>query len=312
MRGWGLTEELIEAIMAPEYADLRMTESAQVWTIDTMGWRWRALVGIQDASRERLRRKHGVRDAGGGYHIKRGGAERGVEEGPTEGEKPSEGRSRTKGLGYTLLWRGQDLKYLERVIDADGKYHLWKMSSTLPSDFRGIGGSSVLHFTPQRRVAEKYAQYAQRRSGCSGVGLVWMRVPNELIEKNEPVVQQYGDEWKKIVFASRRGERLSQELKALQRKSLFIGPICRNEDMAISQLDSWRGISVEKNVMHINKPIWDFERKEWASETRPATRYVFNGDDLVQELEEAATLRIIGVEDMGPVFAGDNGEGSLD
>ncbi len=50
-----------------------------------------------------------------------------------------------------------------------------------------------------------------------------MRVCDELIQKDDPVILQYGDNWKKIVFPSRRRDPFLEELKSSQRRSFFVG-----------------------------------------------------------------------------------------
>ena len=56
----------------------------------------------------------------------------------------------------------------------------------------------------------------------SRVGLVWMRVCDELIQKDDPVILQYGDNWKKIIFTSRRRDPFLKEIKELiAKKALY-------------------------------------------------------------------------------------------
>lgn len=55
MRGWGVAEELIERIMNPEYADLRITQSGKYWVLDTLTLRYEALKGIRMNSKRRAK-----------------------------------------------------------------------------------------------------------------------------------------------------------------------------------------------------------------------------------------------------------------
>jgi len=48
MQGWGVNTELIEAIMDPDFEQIRLSQSAKSWVLDTFGMNWRrSLAGVR-------------------------------------------------------------------------------------------------------------------------------------------------------------------------------------------------------------------------------------------------------------------------
>ncbi|TGO24780.1 hypothetical protein BPAE_0095g00370 [Botrytis paeoniae] len=60
MRGWGINEELIAAIMDVEFTDVRCTKSAQYWVTDTMEIRYLSLERIKRESYQRTINNHTI------------------------------------------------------------------------------------------------------------------------------------------------------------------------------------------------------------------------------------------------------------
>lgn len=302
---WGVAQELIMSIIAPEFEFPRFTMSARDWVVDSMKLRYGALQEIQEKSRLRLRLKQASRRAGAQYHVKKGGEEPTLRgDGGEESSKEAKGKARAFPVGHahTLLWRGTATHWLEGIQATDGTWELAKMYSTAPNDFQGSIGGGMLYASPQRVVAEKYANYAKHRSGTSGVRLVWMRVPNEVIQGMKPYDLRVGEEWKTLVWHARNGKAFPKTLNHIYDQHLLIGHICHNPNEAIMKLGSWQDMSEAKHVMNVEEPMFDEATGKTTVHTRKAIQYAFCGYRPCQALEESSKFKIMGVNDPDSVF----------
>jgi len=109
--------------------------------------------------------------------------------------------------------------------------------------------------------------------------MLQLLVTNSFIEALPPYTLRFGDVWKEIVFTSRRGSSLKGDLKRIGRLPLIIAPIARSHNGTISSLDDYHQISSARHVLYVK----DSE----------AIQYVFQGEDMVDRLEECGEVRIV-------------------
>ena len=193
-------------------------------------------------------------------------------------------------LGSMLLWRGGDELNMDKFFATGKVDHLASRWST---DSRGREGLT-LYFAVDKVITQRYQQWAKTSWGAMTTALLWMEVSNTLIAKSKSCILRYDgsstgqwktDEWKQIIYASRRGERFPKHLTHFKHCQLFIGHICKKANECIEDLASWKDIT-DKYLFNLNEGILD----KAGNEIKPhfATQYVFFGDEIADKLREKA------------------------
>jgi hypothetical protein len=262
MLNWGVGAELRAAIMDEAYTNIRLTESAQYWVKDTMEVRYLSL--------ERLQRDSQMRAQTSATSTNNATDTR---ENPVVITQPT--------TSLTVPGRLTLYKAIakDRVgQDPTGKISIENLVSGTPSDFRGVGGTT-LYFTPTLEVAEHYRGYIRRRYNGAAPLMLELSVTNSFIEALPPLILRFGDLWKEIVYTSRRGLLLRGDLKRIHRLPLIIAPIARSHNRTISSLGDYHQISSVRHVLYVG-----------GSE---AIQYVFQGDDMLYSLEEYGEVKLV-------------------
>lgn len=298
LSGWGVDDDLREVILDPEFDDLRYTASAAFWVVDTFEMRYRGLEAISESSRKRQRkmqelRKCEVRKAGGQFEPSTetlGMRDGGREETP---EPLYHEAFPAHTPGTTRVYRGGDMESLKKVFNPlTEKSNLLAIQSMWPIDFRGLIAGPTLYFRLEEQAARRYARYAKNRSGVSIVAVIYMDVNNSFIDYWKPYVLEGGDEWKQIVYESRRRNRYPDHLSHLQNHPLFIGYIFRTHHSPIEKLDSWTELT-DHNIMKIEEEIFNKDSGTWETAAVKATQYVFNGQAIITALEKEVDVGYI-------------------
>ncbi|KAF5877741.1 uncharacterized protein Bfra_002109 [Botrytis fragariae] len=253
MRCWGISDELIDAIMDVEFTDVRCTKSAQHWVTDTIEIRYLSLERIRRESDQRTRNNHVFNPSI---------ASTGV---PRYSTVPS----------LQILFKAIST---ERLGYKGGKIHVGSLVSKAATDFRGYG--AALYFTPDYQVADRYRQYIRRRVNTSPALIIQLALPNAWIEGLPPRVLEFGDLWKKVVHTCRQGYNMTGEMKFIHNLPLIVAPIAHSPNKAIARLDTWQ----EVNIQHVMK----VEGQE-----TPPVQYVFQGDDNLEEIGQVGELKMV-------------------
>jgi hypothetical protein len=263
MLNWGVNAELRSAIMDEAYASIRLTESVEYWVKDTMEIRYLSLERLQRDSQMRVQTSatstSNITD---------------TRENPAVMTQSAATSSSVPGrlTLYKAIAR-------DRVVQhATGKIAIESLVSGTPSDFRGVGGTT-LYFTPSLKVAEHYRGYIRRRYNGAAPLMLELSVTNSFIEALPPYILHFGDLWKEIVYTSRRGLLLGGDLKRIHRLPLIIAPIAKSHNRTISSLDDHHQISSAQHVLYV--------------EDSEAIQYVFQGDDMLYSLEEYGEVRLV-------------------
>ena len=118
--------------------------------------------------------------------------------------------------GTTRVYRGGDMESLKEVFSpSTGKLNLLAIQSMWPTNFRGLAAGPTLYFGLEEQVGGRYARYAKNRSGVSAVAVIYMDVKNQFLAHWKPYILRGGDEWKQIVYESRRRKRYPDHLSHL-------------------------------------------------------------------------------------------------
>ncbi|PKK50894.1 hypothetical protein CI102_3104 [Trichoderma harzianum] len=271
MNRCGINEDTQTAIMDPVFRQVRLTETCQFWIRNTVELRYEALQEVQAASREReqLIQRAAVRPGGSGS------------QGFSQDTAMSAAALRAANApGSLTIYRGTEKFRLDRLFDSNGNVdNIETLSSRPPTDF--CGKASAYYFAVDRDVAIKYACYAKRRSDISSLVIVHATFKNSTIESlSEAEMQRVywpSEEWKRIIFWSRRGKKLPSDLHKYRQASLIIGTIAGKPNTVYTNLD------------HHDEIPEEFVLKNSAG--RNAVQYVFLNDE-GEELLGKAEIKV--------------------
>ena len=255
MLDWGIDRSLRKAILLPEFADIRFTATCKFWLIDAMYMKWKALQDLEEDAQAQLARVQRARSPkavsistpsmdpltgrkGGLLSVPalRLPLPQDLAANPpsppmesSDGTLPIVGSVGLPPLDldrHTMLWRaGFRDRHKEFYNAATGKIRVGAIRS-YPGDFAGSRG--LAYFTPQKEVADRYAQWAKQKTEITNVVVVKVAVPWDWIEVLQTEylwVNHPQNMWKKLVWSSRCGDPLSEELEYLLQKDLLVGHI---------------------------------------------------------------------------------------
>src|SRR3954453_12747522 len=124
-----------------------------------------------------------------------------------------------------MLWRAGDRKRPEAFYNQATQEVDLSAISTVPGDF--TGQKKVAYWTPQKETADRYAQWTKHKVDISEIVMIQIAVPESLIKTLVVYYLWYDerrmpkDEWKKLVYYSRRGKYLPPELDHIEEKDLL-------------------------------------------------------------------------------------------
>ena len=245
---FGINDSLKEAIMTPQYKDVRLTKSCKDWTLDSLSARYATLQDIQETSTERARsaRRAGLRP-----------------EARLPGQQTAETSRSVSGLlssapgvspftssapqacstipNHTVLFHGGYLSRLKRIFNEQGQVNnfLW-MQHSPPRDF--TVSKMAIYLAVDFEVARRWAAYAKRRDSDGVPVICRLEIPNSALESltTEQKLLAYFPSpiWSRLVWTCRRNERLRHDLAPFARATLIIGSVCRKPDAVIANLSS--------------------------------------------------------------------------
>lgn len=314
MNAIGVSQELQEAIMLPEFSDIRYTASCEFWLLDTIMMRYGSLESLDDRLREKPIRLRGMlkvartpsfaepfipkRTTGENFQKilspEREAAQL-VGDPPAScptidpvlpardlplQDEPSElalsqpslskddfAKPTTPPLldeevppsqavdvvtvpasiaGCTMLWRCGSRHSAESFYNPKTrKIRLGEISSR-PGDFSGE--TTVAYWTPQKETADHYARWAKLKAQETELCMIQVAVPDSFTrslstkylwfdERSQPT-----DEWKKLIWYSRRNEVFPKELAYLYQKDLLIGHIASGKHVKYVRLSDYTRI----------------------------------------------------------------------
>ncbi|KAI9696705.1 MAG: hypothetical protein M1836_005067 [Candelina mexicana] len=253
MLAMGVDIDLRARILTPGFEDIRFSESAKHWVVDTIKARHAFLKTLNRYINDDF-----VWDNPSGYSQPPGQqAEAGlaIDRTKTPGGPPSEAKRpqmqwmapptplpqvKSKVVDQkvkndeTLLFKGGDLARLETAIGERGLI-LENLASELPTDFSRRAG--CLYFTKQLGVARRYAEFASRRMNGDVVPVAILNVitPNE---KLADALEVTGNHWADYVWANRlQLYPVAGHLARYTRASILIGPTL---NVSTDQVVEWR------------------------------------------------------------------------
>lgn len=277
LRRCGINEKLRNAILMPEFEDIRYSQSAQYWATDSIGMNYEALITTNERLREEMHAQYTLDQR------RRPGYTFSSKDQPqhSSSSNPSQGKGKSKEsaskptkppatsvavdvkqgpicpLGYATLWKGISKKRCTGFIDpVTQALDVAKLASTSPSDFSSK--SNLVYFTPQKVVADRYASWAKHKAPNAEIAIVQVNMPFSFSEQKidgNPftyLLQNSNDpdnEWKQVVWHSKGVVSMPRDLRHIRRYGLLIGHCTTG--MKIERLDHHSMVG-DQHILKIN------------------------------------------------------------
>ncbi|KAI9766924.1 MAG: hypothetical protein M1840_006221 [Geoglossum simile] len=320
MIAMGINEKLRTNILLPEFDDIRFTATCKYWVLDTMEICYRALEGMDDRLRmERVRLNQLQKMAGSisespplpsstGYKLTAN-----LLSSEPQATTLSPSCDATSGQPtplvattyaapsnlqhHTMLWRAGDRKLSEAFYNKETQEINLAAISTIPGDFNSQ--RKLAYWTPQRETADRYAQWTKHKVDISEIVMIQIAVPESLTKSlvvkylwyNE--TQMPREEWRKLVYHSRRAEDLPRELDYIEQCDLLIGHIATGIHRKFERLDHWNQIK-DEDVLTVQIAGEQKMAIQWAFNTTKA-RY-----GLVEQCRGKVWLHYLGTFKVSP------------
>ncbi|OCK90250.1 uncharacterized protein K441DRAFT_666276 [Cenococcum geophilum 1.58] len=188
-------------------------------------------------------------------------------------------------LGYTMLWRAGDRARSEAFYNQVTQEIKLAAISTIPGDFNSQ--RRLAYWTPQRETADRYAQWTKHKVDISEIVMIQVAIPESLMRNLTTYYLWCGerqtpkDEWRKLVYHSRRCEDLPRELVHIEQYDILIGHIASGTNRKFEQLTHWSQITDE-----------DILTVQIAGERRTAIQWVFHTTKARHAFEEQCRGKI--------------------
>ncbi|KAL1634687.1 hypothetical protein SLS56_002089 [Neofusicoccum ribis] len=215
LRVLGINHELSHAIMMPEFEDIRYTASCKHWVLESIESNYNALASLDEDLRAAQTRIQGFRKIG------------------RHQETPFTPRLESFP-GHHMIWHVCDKAKAARFYDPITHAVSLSAVRVCPGDFSGT--VVVGYFTPQKETADRYACWRKHKQHISDIRIIQIAVPDLFIKSISVHYLWYGDqsrptdEWKFLIWHSRRGEYLPIEMEWLENQDLLIGNIASGKN----------------------------------------------------------------------------------
>ena len=237
MVAMGITQTLCQQILDPRFTDLRLTQNARFWVLDTIKSKFDFLLALDNIILESTPSDQGPMSLQA--RLERSKKSSGLKSKfwENEAEKRPEPQLECSVTQQSildtefLLLKGGDCGRLNRVIrlntDSKNVNRIENALNIPPGDF--TGSKAALYFTTQRQAAYHYAEYAKARLHTSGqdpiaVGVLHIVIPKELMAGS---VDVQGDAWKGYVWSHRLQRTTPDHLRWLDKGPIVVGPVAK-------------------------------------------------------------------------------------
>ena len=231
----GITQTLSNKILDPEFCNLRLTQNASYWVLDTIEAKYLFLTSLNTnvlgskASAQgpvslQARLEQSKKSSSASSQAQKHKAKQ-------EPQPQLQTSATTQAISATelVLLKGGDYARLRKAIrlefDLTDVNRIQNVASTPPGDFAGL--ERGWYFTKQRQVAYKYASYARKRLETAGedpiaVGILQVIIPRELTAGS---VDIYGKIWQEFVWHHRMQRPTPDHLRWIEDAPVVIGPV---------------------------------------------------------------------------------------
>jgi hypothetical protein len=188
-------------------------------------------------------------------------------------------------LCHATLWRAGDRARSEEFYNQVTQEVKLAAIATIPGDFNSQ--KRLAYWTPQKETADRYAQWTKHRADDSEIMMIQVAVPESLVKNLTPYYLWHDerwtpkDEWRKLVYHSRRREDLPRELLHIDQYDVLIGHIATGVHRKYERLTHWNRITDE-----------DILAVQIAGRNRMAIQWVFNTAEARLAFEEQCRGKI--------------------
>jgi hypothetical protein len=139
-----------------------------------------------------------------------------------------------------MIWRAGDRGRSEAFYNQVTQEIDLSAISTMPGDFSSF--QKLAYWTPEKETADRYTQWTKHKVPDSEIVMMQVAIPESLLKtltvyylwQDERLLPK--DEWKKLVYYSRRGKYLPMELRHIEQRDLLIGHISSGVHRKFEQL----------------------------------------------------------------------------
>ena len=251
MLAMGITQTLCHQILDPHFTDLRLTQNARFWVLDTIKAKFDFLLALDGIILRTTPRDLGPMS----LDVRLGRSKkclytetRLLKNKAKRRPKPQLDFSSTQqSLLDTefLLLKGGDWGRLNKVIrlktDHKDVNRITNAVSMPPGDFTGL--KAGLYCTTQMQAAYHYARYAKARLRTSGqdfipVCVLHILIPKELMAGAVDIHEDRwkGDIWKEYVWNHRLQLTTPDHLQWLDKAPIVVGPVAKCSENNLERL----------------------------------------------------------------------------
>lgn len=305
MTSMGVGVELRRRILNPKYDEIRKTQTAMHWVLETMTDLWDFLLTFSpqvDNPNLFLRFSLTFNPQMDNPELRLAGPvslaspmEPSNTTSSSSMSKMKQTPSKTSGkpetlattsdrapkAGETILFKGGALHRLRQAVnfyDPNGPANnLDALFSTPPTDFSR--NQAYWYFTKQESVAAMYADYSRTRVGEERIeaGILSVVVPNDLLSE---VLEIFGSDFKEFVWHNRLGLKIPQRLAYYAEAEALIGPILSVSTSKVQRMASRGETFNELELLRL-------------STGDSATRFCFQSVKLVEKMNERGRIWVM-------------------
>ncbi|KAK1707141.1 hypothetical protein CaCOL14_008510 [Colletotrichum acutatum] len=247
LQNMGISTEMRQRIMTPEFKDVRCTQSAAYWALDNLDETFNFLSDLSNKIDKLYNATTIDRVKSPDENKKPQPAMRSGRRQGRSGQSSSSGDHSTPITsssssppnvieGRTMMYKGGSEARLQNGIDEAQSLLIGRLYSTAPTDFHP-SSNELLYFTKHHNVATKYARYQAERLPAVKAAVLQVAIPNSLISDAREI---YGDDWRDLVWNSRnqrlhaRGIRLPNHLRPFTSCDVLVSNLCTDATEKIS------------------------------------------------------------------------------
>ena len=234
----GITQTLSNKILDPEFRNLRLTQNARYWVLDTIEAKYLFLTSLNtNVLGSKASAQGPVSLQARLEQSKKSQAQKHKAKQEPQPQLETSAATQANLDTELVLLKGGDYARLQKAIrletDLTDVNRIQNVGSTPPGDFAGL--VMGLYFTKQRQLAYQYASYARKRLETESktpiagavenpiaVGILQVIIPRELTAGS---VDIYGKIWQEFVWNHRLQRATPDHLRWIDDAPIIIGPI---------------------------------------------------------------------------------------
>ena len=264
MENAGVKEKVRLSMLKPEHEMILYTQPLKYWLIEIIDTAYEALVELEANILLQLGDEARLRGGGSDLEDEDEDAEYTVPQMPG---------------GHLAVFKSVDGRRTRNVVREDGSVSLARLESYFETDFARRGG---LYFTHQLWVAQAYSKLINDACDAADRRTVELHVPLSHFKDIGLWELEYGDEWKQLIYYSRREELLPKALQKIKAEHGCIqGPIAHSHTKTIVKLESWKDIGRQHLLTK------EVEGEDGSKQILIGIQQVWIGESAISQLEAA-------------------------